>query len=271
MLLVAQGVDDVKRTKTVSVLNKTPNDYTALPVQLSLRLVDFPPIVLTLVRASLMYSLRRMSGIPYNMPKRSSRTKRKPRNPQKSAPQDVGYSGPAIPRIMRDDNRIDREIFQQSIAATMTTAAVPLIFSSDIALSAPVGFPSYVVNYREYRTLAVKVFYTPGARYAEPQSAGSTSISADPCPVYSMREDLSPPSLSQFDLNPTSARNQSYNEPWTCEIKARGTQAMLWNSSGATLNLSQVMAIKTILPVASAVLELGRFRVVWLVEFRGRN
>lgn len=216
-----------------------------------------------------MYSLCDTSGIPYKMPKTNRRMKRKPRTTR--VPQDVGYSGPSIPQILRDDNRIDREIFQQTVAATMTTAAVPLIFSSDIATAAPVGFPTYVVNYKEYRVLAVSVFYTPGAKYAEPQSAGSTSISADPMPVYTMREDLSIPSLSQFDLNPTSARNQAYNESWFCEIKARGTEAMLWNSSGTPLNLAQVMAIKTILPVASAVLELGRFRVVWLVEFRGRN
>jgi hypothetical protein len=195
--------------------------------------------------------------------------KRKPRNPTVS--RDVGYSGPPIPSILRDDNRIDREIFQQTSSYGLTSAAQSIVLSSDIVTAAPPSFLTYQTNYKEYRVLALSVHYMPGFKYSGIEQNTVASISSLPTALYTMREDLSPASISQFDANPTSARLVPANEGWVEVIKARGTAPMEWNITGTGQTLAQVMAVKfSIQTTGSAGPDYASARTVWLVEFRGR-
>jgi len=225
---------------------------------------------------SVMYSLCVLSGIPYKMPKQFRRMKRKPRTTR--VPQDVGYSGPSVPQILRNDNRIDREIFTQYANIVAQPTGAQFVYSSDVNLASPTGYASYSSNYKEYRVLALTVDFVPGLQFAPAEAFNSVATTTTnyfptiPMLLYTMREDLSLPTQSQWELNPTSNRIVPNNAPFTEVIKARGTIAMEWLSVGSSPTLAQVMAVKfspgNTSTVSSAI---GATKTTWLVEFRGRN
>lgn len=222
-------------------------------------------------------SLRAISGIPYKMPKQNRRMKRKPRKTTRVS-SDVGYSGPSVPRILRDDNRIDREIFTQYNNVITSPTGNPVVISSDVNLASPTGYSSFSVNYKEYRVLALRVEFVCGIQNSALEAFNNVPTTtynyfpALPALLYTMREDLSLPTQSQWELNPTSNRLVPNNFSWSEEIKARGTIAMQWNTVGTGLTLAQVMAVKYFPGTTSTVGSgLGATKTTWLVEFRGRN
>lgn len=167
------------------------------------------------------------------------------------------YTGPAIPRVMKDSN--ETVVLLMALDTDVTASAGGVV--ANVVGSNPASFTNWTqmsAAYDEYRVLALKTCW-------EPYNMFNSSLANSPMYIVVDRADSTALTSYSDALQYGSVDKYNTGYPWSKTVKMAGVEDAVFTSVNTGYS---AMYVKMYAGILTASMAIGRLATTVLVQFR---